>query len=274
MTQQLGGSRMSESVLYRQTGRVVYLTLNRPDTRNALSLDVVDALVGGLERANADTSVSCTVLSGAGKGFSSGGNLSEIRAMTADQHMSELEIEDWYTSGIQRIPLTMQSVDVVTIAAVHGHAIGAGCDLAAMCDLRIAAEDASFAESFLRVGIIPGDGGGWFLPRLIGMARAREMLFTASSISALKALEWGLVSRVVSGQDLLPAAEQLAQQIASLPPVALRRAKQLMRTVETTSLQDNLAMAAKMQSELQQLDDHREAIDAILEKRKPVFTGH
>lgn len=264
---------MAEPVLYQQDGRIAHIVLNRPDTRNALSLDVVEGLVSALERAHGDEAVSCVVLSGAGKGFCSGGNLQEIRAMTADQHMSEAEIENWYHSGIQRIPLTLNSIDVVTIAAVHGHAIGAGCDLAAMCDLRIASEDASFAESFLRVGIIPGDGGGWFLPRLIGMARTREMLFTAAGIKAGKALDWGLVNKVVPGENLIPAAFAIAREIAGLPPGALRKAKQLMRTVEETGLPEHLLNAAAAQGQLQQLDDHREAIDAIVEKRAPQFKG-
>ena len=264
---------MADSVLYEQTGRIVHLTLNRPDTRNALSADVVDGLVDGLKRADTDKGVSCAIISGAGKGFSSGGNLDEIKAMTTTQNMTEAEIENWYTTGIQRIPLTLSSVDVVTIAAVHGHAIGAGCDLAAMCDLRIAAENASFSESFLRVGIIPGDGGSWFLPRIIGMARAKEMLFMAHGIDAAKALHWGLVSEVASVDDWQNAAMQMAHNVAGLPPQAIRLAKRLIRASETLSLQDSLSMAAKMQAQLQQLDDHREAIASIQQKRPPNFTG-
>lgn len=264
---------MSQSVEYKQQGRIVHLLLNRPDTRNALSADVIEGLVSGLKQADADTGVSCVVISGAGKGFSSGGNLDEIKAMTTTQNMSEPELKAWYTEGIQQIPLTLHSVDVVTIAAVHGHAIGAGCDLTAMCDIRIAADTASFAESFLRVGLIPGDGGAWFLPRIIGMARAKDMLFTANPVKADKALEWGLVSEVVSEEELLKAAMDAAENIANLPPHALRNAKQLIRKSETMSLADSLDMAAAMQAQLQQLNDHHEAIDSIREKRKPVFTG-
>jgi len=264
---------MSQSVEYNQQGRIVHLILNRPDTRNALSADVIEGLVSGLNKANEDTGVSCVVISGAGKGFSSGGNLNEIKAMTTTDNMSETELKAWYTEGIQQIPLTPQRVDVVTIAAVHGHAIGAGCDLTAMCDIRIAADTASFAESFLRVGLIPGDGGAWFLPRIIGMARAKEMLFTANPVRADKALAWGLVSEVVSEENLLKAAMTAAENIANLPPQALRNAKQLIRKSETMPLADSLDMAAAIQAQLQQLNDHHEAIDSIREKRKPVFTG-
>ncbi len=264
---------MSQSVEYQQQGRIVHLLLNRPDTRNALSADVIDELVSGLNRANDDAGVSCVIISGAGKGFSSGGNLDEIKAMTTTQNMSDAELKAWYTEGIQKIPLTIQSVDVVTIAAVHGHAIGAGCDLTAMCDLRVAADTASFAESFLRVGLIPGDGGAWFLPRVVGLARAKEMLFTANPVKADKALDWGLVSEVVSEDKLIATAMTMAENIANLPPQALRKAKQLIRKSETLPLAESLDMAAAMQAQLQQLNDHHEAIDSIREKRKPVFTG-
>lgn len=261
------------SVIYEKTGRIVKLTLNRPDTRNALSKDIIEELVDGLNQANDDKDVNVAIITGAGKGFSSGGNLQELRAMTTTDKLSPEGLADWYTSGIQRIPLTIDAIDIVTIAAVHGHAIGAGCDLAAMCDLRIAADTASFAESFLRVGLIPGDGGAWFLPRIIGLARAKEMLFTANPVKAEKALQWGLVSDVVSENELEDAAHAMAKNIADLPPVGVRKAKQLVRKSVTDTLADSLEMAALMQAELQQLDDHLEAIDSILEKRKPEFIG-
>lgn len=261
------------SVSYEKTGRIVRLVLNRPDTRNALSKDVIEDLVDGLNKANDDKDVNVAIIFGAGKGFSSGGNLQELRAMTTTDNLSPQGIADWYTSGIQRIPLTIDALDIVTIAAVHGHAIGAGCDLAAMCDLRIAADTASFAESFLRVGLIPGDGGAWFLPRIIGVARAKEMLLTANPVNAAKALQWGLVSDVVTEEELDNAAMAMAKNIAGLPPVGIRKAKQLIRKTVTDSLADSLDMAALMQADLQQLDDHLEAIDSILEKRKPTFTG-
>lgn len=264
---------MTESVLYQKEGRIVRLTLNRPDTRNALSTDVIEALVDGLNRCNADRDVSCVIVSGAGKGFSSGGNLAEIKAMTTTDAMTEAEVEYWYTSGIQQIPLTFEKIDVVSIAAVHGHAIGAGCDLTAMCDLRIAADTANFAESFLRVGIIPGDGGAWLLPRIIGMARAKQMLFTAKGVNAQTALEWGLTSEVVPEAELMDAAMAMAENIANLPPQAIRLAKELIRESQALPLKDSLDMAAKMQAQLQQTEDHHEAIDSIVEKRRPQFKG-
>ena len=261
------------AVVYSKDHHIVHLLLNRPDTRNALSDDLISGIVSGLEQANADRDVRCVILSGAGKGFSSGGNIKEIREMTASKKMPEEAIAQWYRDGIQQIPLTFAKIDVVTIAAVHGHAIGAGCDLAAMCDIRIAAENASFAESFVKVGIVPGDGGGWLLPRIIGMARTKQMIFTAEAIGARKALDWGLVSDVVADDALLDAAQDMATEIAALPPNALRAAKQLLHSVETDDLPTSLDKTATMQASLQIQPDHLEAIDAILEKRPPNFTG-
>jgi enoyl-CoA hydratase/carnithine racemase len=187
--------------------------------------------------------------------------------------MSLTELEDWYRFGIQKIPLTMNSIDVPVIAAVNGHAIGAGNDLCTMCDIRIAAEDAKFSESFLRIGIIPGDGGSWFLPKIIGLARANEMILTCDVLNADKALDWGLVSQIVPNQELMDAAYKIANKIASQPPEASRRAKRLLRMTQNVSLDKALEMAASQQAILQQLDDHREAIDALLEKRDPNYTN-
>ena len=262
---------MSKSVLYEQDDRIVKITLNRPDTRNALSGDIIEGLVKYLQKADKDKNVGCVILTGAGKSFSSGGNLQEIKDMTTKDQMTQAQLEDWYRFGIQKIPLTMNSIDVPVIAAVNGHAIGAGNDLCTMCDIRIAGEDAKFSESFLRIGIIPGDGGSWFLPKIIGLARANEMILTCDVLDANKALDWGLVSKVVPNENLIIEAQNLAYKIAAQPPEASRRAKRLLRMSQNVPLQDALEMAASQQSMLQQLDDHREAIDALLEKRKPNY---
>lgn len=264
---------MADAVTVERDGRIAVISLNRPDTLNALSEDVVVGLVDALNAVDADEGVSCAVLTGAGRSFSSGGNLREIKALTADQGMDAVAVERWYRDGIQRIPMTMNRVSVPIVAAVNGHAIGAGCDLATMCDIRIAGEDAQFAESFLRVGIIPGDGGAWFLPRVVGQARAMEMLLTGRRIKAPEAVEWGLVSRVVSNDELTAEAMKMAEAVAAQPPVALRAAKRLFRATQNMGLEDSLASAAATQGMLQQMVDHHEAIDAILEKRAPDFKG-
>jgi enoyl-CoA hydratase/carnithine racemase len=264
---------MSESIIYEQDQRVVTITLNRPDTRNALSGDLIDGLINALEKANRDKNVGCVILTGAGKSFSSGGNLQEIKNMTTKDNMSQSQLEDWYRFGIQKIPLTMNAIDVPIVAAVNGHAIGAGNDLCTMCDIRIAGEDAKFSESFLRIGIIPGDGGSWFLPKIIGLSRAAEMILTCDVLDAEKALNWGLVSQIVKNEELIIQAKKIANKIASQPPEATRRAKRLLRMSQNVSLDNALEMAASQQSILQMMDDHREALDALIEKRKPKYTN-
>ena len=264
---------MSESIIYEQDQRVVTITLNRPDTRNALSGDLIDGLIDALEKANRDKNVGCVILTGAGKSFSSGGNLQEIKNMTTKDNMSQSQLEDWYRFGIQKIPLTMNAIDVPIVAAVNGHAIGAGNDLCTMCDIRIAGEDAKFSESFLRIGIIPGDGGSWFLPKIIGLSRAAEMILTCDVLDAEKALNWGLVSQIVKNEELIIQAKKIANKIASQPPEATRRAKRLLRMSQNVSLDNALEMAASQQSILQMMDDHREALDALIEKRKPKYTN-
>jgi enoyl-CoA hydratase/carnithine racemase len=264
---------MSESIIYEQDQRVVTITLNRPDTRNALSGDLIDGLINALEKANRDKNVGCVILTGAGKSFSSGGNLQEIKNMTTKDNMSQSQLEDWYRFGIQKIPLTMNAIDVPIVAAVNGHAIGAGNDLCTMCDIRIAGEDAKFSESFLRIGIIPGDGGSWFLPKIIGLSRAAEMILTCDVLDAEKALNWGLVSQIVKNEELIIQAKKIANKIASQPPEATRRAKRLLRMSQNVSLDNALEMAASQQSILQMMDDHREALNALIEKRKPKYTN-
>ena len=264
---------MTDPVLLEKSERIATITLNRDETRNALSGEVIAGLLDALAEIEADNDISCAILTGAGKAFSSGGNLQEISNMTARDGMTPTQIERWYTDGIQKIPLAMEALSVPMIAAVNGPAIGAGNDLATMCDMRIASTRAVFAESFLRVGIIPGDGGTWFLPRVVGYARAAEMLYTAEGIDAEKAQDWGLVSQVVEPDELLSAAFALAAKVVANPPMAIRKGKKLMLAAQRMTLKDSLDLAAAMQGVLQQLDDHQEAIRAIMEKRKPSFSG-
>lgn len=264
---------MSESVIYQQDGRVVTLTLNEPETRNALSPAIVDTLVAHCHRINTDMSVSCVIVTGAGESFSSGGNVKEMRDRTGLFGGIPAEIRRGYHHGIQKIPMAMYDLEVPVIAAVNGFAVGAGCDLSLMCDIRIAAEDAQFAESFMRVGLVSGDGGAWFLPRVVGLSRAYEMTFTGNFIKAEQAAAWGMVSQVVAKEDLLPTAQKLAKQIAAHPPHSLRMCKKLVRDSGAISLPVHLEMAASMQALVQHTEDQHEAVKAFLDKRKPEFKG-
>ena len=256
-----------ELVLYERDGHVVTITLNQPETRNAISeLPVVDALVDAIERLQGDGDARAGILTGAGSAFSSGGNVKKLRAEITQSDLTAAEIEDFYRTGIQRIPLALHGLDVPLIAAVNGPAIGAGCDLACMCDIRIAGESASFAESFVKLGIIPGDGGAWFLPRIVGLSKAAEMTFTGEALGAEDALGCGLVSRVVPDADLMSAANDLADRIAANPPKAVRAAKRLLREGQRLPLGSFLEMSAAYQAVAHRTEEHRDAMAALLDK--------
>jgi enoyl-CoA hydratase/carnithine racemase len=263
---------MSDLILYQQDGAIVTLTLNRLELRNPISDgDMVDALVAALEKLNGDFGVRAAILTGSGSTFSSGGNLKLLGAAAADR--SPVDTRRYYETGIQRIPRAFEALEVPIIAAVNGPAIGAGCDLACMCDIRIAAESARFAESFVKVGIVPGDGGAWLLQRIVGYSKACEMTFTGDSVDSRSALSCGLVSQVVPDEQLLPAARALAQRIAVNPPHALRMSKRLMQEARHSRLDTVLQLSAAMQSLAHTTQDHAEAVDAILQKRSPDFVG-
>jgi enoyl-CoA hydratase/carnithine racemase len=264
---------MSESLIYKQEGSIVTWTLNEPETRNAISPAIIDAIVAAVHRVNEDMSVNCVILTGAGEGFSSGGNVKNMAAREGMFAPKPVTTRRGYWNGIQRIPEAMFDLQVPSIAAVNGAAVGAGCDLSMMCDIRVASEKAQFAESFLRVGLISGDGGAWYLPRVIGLSKAMEMTFTAEFIDAKRALDMGLCSHLVPHDQLMTKAMEIARKIAQHPPHSIRLNKKLMRDSQGVSLKQALELASCMQAIVQSTDDQLEAVKAMLEKRKPVFKG-
>ncbi|MGE0152555.1 MAG: crotonase/enoyl-CoA hydratase family protein [Reyranellaceae bacterium] len=265
---------MAENIIYSKDGHIVTVTLNRPEIRNAISDDdMIADLVTAIHRIDRDADVRCAILTGAGTAFSSGGNVKKMRDGGGMFEGSAYDLRNGYLQGIQRIPVAMYELEVPIIAAVNGPAIGAGCDLACMCDIRVAGRSAKFAESFVKLGIIPGDGGAWFLPRAVGASKAREMAFTGDMVDAEEALACGLVSKVVDDDKLMEAATALAGRIAANPPHALRMAKRLLREGERATLHTLLDMSASMQALAHKTADHKEAVAAFLEKRKPVFKG-
>lgn len=261
-------------VLIVREGAIARVTLNEPGSRNALSAPVIAALLAFLEGANDDESLSCIVLTGSGSSFCSGGNVKEMRDGTHPMFTgAPHEMQQSYRRHIQRIPRAFHALDVPVIAAVNGTAIGAGLDLACMCDIRLAAPQATFAESFLRVGLISGDGGAWFLPRVIGLSRAMELGLTCRVLDAEEAANWGIVSRIVPDAELIEEAMTLARRIASFPPKSLRLNKRLLRQSAETTLDTALELAASYQAIVQSTADQREAVSAMLEKRAPVYSG-
>jgi enoyl-CoA hydratase/carnithine racemase len=246
---------------------VVTLTLNHPETRNALTgTGLTEALLDAFARIENDPGVKALVLTAEGKVFSSGGKIDEMaRQIKPEVGVASLRQE--YRHGIQRLPLALYHLEVPTIAAVNGMAIGAGCDLACMCDIRIAAPNASFAESFVKVGIIPGDGGAWFLPRIVGMARAVEMSLTGEPVDAQTALDWGLVSRVVPADELLSSAHALAHKMTGNASDVIRMTKRLLREGQQSSLANLLELSAAFQAIAHKTPEHAEVVQAFMAKK-------
>jgi len=254
--------------------RVATLTFERDDVRNALTgTALCDDIMATINWANASADVSVLIITGAGKAFSSGGDVKAMRDKAGMFAGTPTEIEAEYRAGIQRVPAAMHAAEVITIAAVNGPAIGAGCDLACMCDLRLGSEAAAFGETFVNLGIIPGDGGAWFLQRLIGYQRAADMTFRGRIVRAAEAREIGLLLEVVEPKKLMSRTQELAGEIAAKPPQALRYAKRLMKLAQRTELPDFLDYCAALQAFSHGTEDHAEAMAAFLDKREPSYTG-
>lgn len=255
-------------------GHVAILTLNRPEAMNALGApgdgDQVQAVC---EQVNADRDIRCVVLTGAGRAFSAGGDVKAMKAREGAFAGSGVAIRDGYRGNIHKVVRSIYGLEVPSIAAVNGAAIGLGCDVACMTDIRIASDQAKFGVTFLKLGLIPGDGGAWLLPRTIGMSRAAELLFTGDVIDAAKATEWGLVSKAVPHETLMDEALKLAERIAQQPPHALRLAKSLLKHGQTVSYDTLMEMSAAAQAISHLTEDHMEGVEAILEKRPAVFKG-
>ena len=262
-------------VLSAQDGRVVTLTLNSPGTRNAIGTQQdCEDIVGALERAEADPQVSCIVLTGAGTAFSAGGNLKSMKERSGIGRLdTPIATRNNYRAGVQRVIRRLWECEVPMIAAINGPAIGLGLDLACLCDLRIAAEGTKFASSFIKMGLIPGDGGAWVLPRTVGLANAAELILTGDTIDTDAALRMGLVSQVVPAAGLMDAAQKLAARVVANPARTLRLAKRLLREGQQQRLTDVLELSSAYQALVHETQDHAEAVDAFLAKRPPNFTG-
>jgi enoyl-CoA hydratase/carnithine racemase len=259
----------TDFVVFEQQGGVVTLTLNAPEERNALSSQAQwDAVVQACERVQQDQAVKVVILTGAGSAFCAGGNVKDFRDKRGLAAGGGMAVRENYRNGIQRIPLAFYRLDVPTIAAVNGPAIGAGCDLACMADIRIASDKASFAESFVKLGLIPGDGGAWLLQRVVGYAKAAEMSFTGDLLDAQQALAIGLVSKVVPAASLLDEARAMAERMAANPGQALRMTKRLMREAQTSRLDTVLELSAAYQALTHTSEEHDAAVAAFLDRKK------
>jgi enoyl-CoA hydratase/carnithine racemase len=265
---------MKPFLIIERNDSILTVRMDSPETRNALSEpSQMQEFVDLCARVRADRSIKVMILTGNGPAFCAGGNVKDMRDRGGIFAGSPYEVRESYRNGIQRIPMCLYDLDVPVIAAMNGPAIGAGLDLACMCDVRLAADTAKFAESFVKLGIVPGDGGAWLLPRIVGMPKASLMALTGDMIDAQTALAWGLVTDVVPAAELEAAAMSVAQRMAANPSHGLRLTKRLLREGQHMRLDSLLELSAAYQALAHHTEDHLEAVNAFLEKRPPSYTG-
>jgi 2-(1,2-epoxy-1,2-dihydrophenyl)acetyl-CoA isomerase len=253
--------------------RIAWIRLDRPEARNAYSYEMIDALIAALDTAESDDTVRCVILTGRGPAFSAGGDLKDMASHTGMFEGDAVHLRSRYLAGIHRIPRRLARFDKPIVAAINGPAIGAGLDLACMCDVRVAGRSARFGSTFVRVGLIPGDGGAYFLNRTVGLPHALDLIMTGRVIDAEEALRINLIHQLVDDSDLEDAARARATQLARSAPLAVRLAKRLCYRAYESSLDLSLELAASYQGIVQNTRDHDEGVAAILEKRRPDFTG-
>ena len=246
---------------------VLTLTLDRPAALNAFNRQLKDELLAAFKEAARDSAVRVIVLTGAGRGFCAGQDLKEARSDDAADLGAELR------TRYNPLVLAMRRLDKPIIGAINGVAAGAGCSLALACDIRVASESATFIQSFARVGLAPDSGSSWFLPRLIGVAMATDMIFTGEPVDAHTALRIGLVNRTVPAGRLMDEARQFAAKLAVASPVALALGKRAINYSMEHDLASSVEHEAQLQAVAGRADDHREGVAAFAEKRAPEFRG-
>lgn len=258
---------MSDSVLYEQSGGVLTLTLNRPDALNAFTVEMKEALLAALKDASRDRETRVVLLTGAGRAFSAGQDLKERQAPGVADLGTELR------TRYNPIILAMRRLEKPIVGAINGVAAGAGISIALACDIVIAAQSARFIEAFGKVGLVPDTGSSWFLPRLVGYARAAEMMLTADPVDAATAERIGLINRAVPDDQLMAEATAMATRLAAGAPIAMGLAKRAMNRALESTLEEALEYEAQLQSVAGRSADHREGVAAFVEKRKPEFKG-
>ena len=255
-------------ILAQRDGAIARLTLNRPDRLNSFTLAMLGELSDALSDLDGDDSVRVVVLTGAGRGFCAGQDLTDHAAVD-DSRAIRSVVERHYNPVVRQIRALRQPV----VAAVNGVAAGAGCSLALSCDIAIATASARFVNAFVNIGLIPDSGGTYFLPRLVGQARALGLALLGDPIEAAKAAEWGLIWRAVPDADFAPEVDSLARRLAELPTTAIGLIKQAINLSGHHSLEQQLATEAELQAAAAETEDYQEGRAAFLAKRKPRFFG-
>lgn len=249
----------------------LWITLNRPEAANAFSLDQIHAFCSLLKKADQDHDVRCIVITGADKHFCAGGDVKAMQAKTGMFAGEANELREKYIHGIQNIPRVIESLATPIIAMVNGAAIGAGLDLACMCDIRIASKKARFGETFAKLGLIPGDGGAFLLQRVVGFAKAMELTLTAKVINASEALAIGLISEVVEEHELKDKVQHYVDMILSNAPIANSMSKQLLKRSYRDSLEGCLELSAAYQAITQRSSDHTTGLNNVVNKKSDNF---
>ncbi|MFC2044442.1 enoyl-CoA hydratase/isomerase family protein [Chloroflexota bacterium] len=256
-------------IIYTRQEGIATITLNRPELLNAFSLEMRDSIVRAVKDASKDDGVRVLVITGAGRAFSSGGNVKNTI-----ERMSQRSQTERSNKGRQFQPsIILRNFDKPVIAAINGVAAGGGLDLALSCDIRIASDKARFSEVYIRRGIIPPTGGTYLLPRLVGIDKACLLIWTGDMVDAKEAERIGLVTMVVPHSELENATKELADKLAKGPPLAIRRAKRAIYEGLAMEMEPALKVASSLVRELWGTEDHEEGLRAFIEKREPVFKG-
>jgi 2-(1,2-epoxy-1,2-dihydrophenyl)acetyl-CoA isomerase len=262
---------MYEHIQLAETDNILTITLNRPDRLNAFIGHMRRDLAEALEHAGSDRNVRVVVITGAGRAFCAGGDIAFMAELM--QRRDAEEFSRILGAG-RRVILAIRQMTKPVVASINGPASGAGCNLALACDLRIASNNATFSQSFAKVGLHPDWGGTYFLPRLVTPNKACEMFFLGESIDAAEAARLGLVNQVVAPEDLESATLQLAQRLRAAPPIALAAAKHAVYMSQAAELEEMLRYETEAQLRCFESEDGHEGVHAFLEKREPKFTGH
>jgi enoyl-CoA hydratase/carnithine racemase len=255
---------------YRVADGIGTLVLNRPERKNAFTLDMADRWAATLIEARTDPEVRVVVLIGTGDAFCSGVDLDR---RYDGEPPSPLRRREVLAARVHRIPLALEDLDKPVIAAINGVAVGAGMDMALMCDMRIMARSARLSEGYIRLGMVPGDGGCYYLPRLVGTAKALELLLTGDFVDAEEAARLGIVNQVVDDADLAPTVEALARKIADSPPVAIRTIKRAVYQSARLDLRTSLDLIASHAAVVGSMQDSAEALAAFRERRPGKYVG-
>jgi enoyl-CoA hydratase/carnithine racemase len=266
-----------ETIIYEKADGIATITLNRPERMNAFNETMVREWAACLEDARLDGDVRAVIVTGAGRGFCAGADLragsgvAEVAAQEGVVRASDRR--NWLRDGVQAVPRQVMLLDKPYIAAINGAAVGAGMDMASMCDIRFASDQARFGMSYARVGLVPGDGGCWTLPRIVGVAKALELIWTAATFDAAEALRIGYISRVYAAADLMVETTAFARGLVEGPAVAVQLAKRLVYRGLETSFAEALEAASHAMAIAQSAEDAREGPRAFAESRPPRFTS-